>query len=84
MCTQTITVMTDENMTEQNVMKSELLYIKLLICLFRTLCTFRQEINAVKLHITAVQQNIALEIIKKKNCIFEIRAGAQNPLQGIG
>ena len=83
MCAKTITVMTDKDKTERNVIMSELPHIKLYICLFHTLHTFRREINVEKLDITAAQRNIALEIIQK-NCIFEIRAGIQYPLQGIG
>ena len=66
MCAQTITVMTDKKMTEQNLIKSESPHIELLICLFHTRHTFHREINAEKFHITAVLCNFALEIIPKK------------------
>ena len=57
-------VMTDKDINEQDVIKL-LPHVKVMICLFHSLKTFKREINVEDMNITMTQKNAALEFISK-------------------
>ena len=58
-------VMADKDINERDTIKTVLPHIKVLICLFHTLRTFRREITTEKMHITTGQREVCLEYILK-------------------
>ena len=58
------TVMTDKDMNERGVFKSEMPQICLEICLFHVLRTFGREITAEKMGITVGERATALELVQ--------------------
>ena len=57
-------VMADKDINEQDVIKL-LPHVKVMICLFHSLKTFKREINVEDMNITMTQKNAALEFISK-------------------
>lgn len=60
-----ICVMGDKDLTEREVIASELANAHLLICLFHTMRSFKREISCEKLGITSAERTLALEVIQK-------------------
>ena len=58
-------VMADKDINERDVIKEVLPHVKVMICLFHSLKTFKREINVEDMNITMTQKNAALEFISK-------------------
>ena len=57
-------ILTDKDMVERNVFKSELPQVKLQICLFHVLRTFGREISVEKMGITLAEKKTYLDLIQ--------------------
>ena len=62
---ETVVVMTDKDMTERNVIKSEMPHISLQICLFHVLRTFGREITPDKMGISSGEKSTVLAHIQE-------------------
>lgn len=60
--THTNTIVTDKDMVERDIFIEEFPQAETLLCIFRTLRTFRREITTDKLEITKEERSICLEI----------------------
>ena len=58
-------VMADKDLNERDVIKEILPHVKVLICLFHSLKTFKREINTEELEISLVQKSSCLEFISQ-------------------
>ena len=61
----TVTIMSDKDFTERQVLAEEFPHSQLQICLFHVLRSMRREITAEKMGITGEERNLCLEIIQK-------------------
>ena len=61
----TLTIMSDKDFTERNVLLQEFPGAKLLICLYHVLRTFRREITSNKMGITAAERSHVLDILQR-------------------
>ena len=57
--------LTDKDMVERKVLKSEMPQISLSLCLFHVLRTFKREITMEKMGLTNEERNAALEILQR-------------------
>jgi zinc finger SWIM domain-containing protein 3 len=58
-------VMADKDINERDVIKEILPHVKVMICLFHSLKTFKREINTEEMNITIAEKNTCLEFISQ-------------------
>jgi len=63
--TKTRVVMTDKDLRLREALATALPGVKLLLCLFHTLKSFKREVTSDKLGISASQRSVALELLQK-------------------
>ena len=61
----TLTIMSDKDFMERNMLLQEFPGAKLLICLYHVLRTFRREITSNKMDITAAERSHVLDILQR-------------------
>ena len=62
---ETKVALTDKDMVERRVLKSEMPQIFLLHCLFHVLRTFKREITTEKMEITSAQRTTVLKVLQR-------------------
>ena len=61
---------TDKDMTERNVIKSEIQQVQMQICLFHVLRTFNREVNMEKMGITSAERDTLKSLIQE--CVYSV------------
>ena len=62
---ETKVALTDKDMVERKVLKSEMPQISLLLCLFHALHTFKREITTEKMEFTSAQRTTVLKVLQR-------------------